>query len=94
LWASLQFGTAPFTITPDKVTVRCWSEECWGNTNAESEELPVTIENGNVFVHLKDGNYIYEVIAEWESGKRSVSGTVCYSFCTAKPSLEIQGTNP
>ena len=94
LWASLQFGTAPFTIIPDKVTVRCWSEECWGNTNAESEELPVTIENGNVFVHLKDGNYIYEVIAEWESGKRSVSGTVCYSFCTAKPNLEIQGTNP
>lgn len=87
LSASLQFGTAPFTITPDKVTVRCWPEECWGNTKAESEELSVTIENGNVFVQLKDGNYIYEVIAEW-NGERSVSGTVCYSFCTAKPSLE------
>lgn len=94
LGVTFQFGTAPNEITPDKVTVRCWPEECWGDTNAESEELPVTIENGYVFTQLKDGNYIYEVIAEWESGKRSVSGTVCYSFCTAKPSLEIQGTNP
>ena len=94
LGVTFQFGTAPNEITPDKVTVRCWPEECWGDTNAESEELPVTIENGYVFTQLKDGNYIYEVIAEWESGKRSVSGTVCYSFCTAKPSLEIEGTNP
>ena len=94
LGVTFQFGTAPNEITPDKVTVRCWPEECWGDTNAESEELPVTIENGYVFTQLKDGNYIYEVIAEWENGKRSVSGTVCYSFCTAKPSLDIQGTNP
>lgn len=83
----LQFGIAPNTITPDKVTVRCWSEECWGNTKADSEELPVTIENGNVFVRLKDGNFIYEVIAEW-NGERSVSGSVCYSFYTAKPTME------
>lgn len=88
LGARLQFGVAPNEIVPDKVTVRCWSEECWGNTKAESEELPVTIENGNVFVQLKDGNYIYEVIAEWENGKRSYSGNVCYSFYTLKPSLD------
>lgn len=94
LGVTFQFGTAPNEITPDKVTVRCWPEECWGNAKAESEELPVTIENGNVFVQLKDGNYIYEVIAEWENGKRSFSGSVCYSFCTIKPNLEITNTTP
>ena len=94
LSAILHFGTTPNVITPDKVTVRCWPEDCWGKTKAKSEELPVTIENGNVFVQLKDGNYIYEVIAEWENGKRSFSGSVCYSFCTIKPSLEITNTTP
>ena len=38
LGVTLQFGTAPNETTPDKVTVRCWPEECWGNTNAESED--------------------------------------------------------
>ena len=88
LGASLQFGTAPNEITPDKITVRCWPEEYWGNAKAESAELPVTIENGNVFVQLKDSNYIYEVIAEWENGKRSFSGSVHYSFYTTKPAMK------
>lgn len=91
--ARLQFGIAPNEITPDKVMIRCWSEECWGNAKAESEELPVTIENGNVFMQLKDGNYIYEVIAEWENGKRSFSGSVCYSFYTVKPTMETPGND-
>ena len=87
LGASLQFGVEPYIICPDKVTVCCWQEKCWGDTKAESEEVSVHMENGNVFIQLKEGNYIYEVIAEWTE-PRSVSGSVCYSFCTEKPSME------
>jgi hypothetical protein len=85
--ARLQFGVAPNEIIPDNVIVRYWSEDCWGNTKAESEELPVTLENGNVFIQLKDGNYIYEVIAEWTE-ERSYSGSVCYNFYTSKARME------
>lgn len=77
---------------PDEVTVRCWSEECWGQTgdyNNTSEEIPVKIlmidSDGEtepiITTELKDGNYIYEVTAEWNSYDK-FSGTAHYSFYT------------
>lgn len=77
---------------PDEVTVRCWGEECWGQTgdyNNTSEEIPVKIlmidSDGEtepiITTELKDGNYIYEVTAEWNSYDK-FSGTAHYSFYT------------
>lgn len=84
--ADLRWDTAP-----DEVSVRCWSENDWENPDAESEEIQVrqlridsNIEMAPViFVELKDGNYIYEVIAEWNSSEEC-SGTARYSFYTVK----------
>lgn len=84
LCATLQFGAAPNNVIPDEIFVRCWPEEDWGNSVAESENISVNFDNGYIFFHLKDGNYIYEVVATWNSSDKH-SGTVSYSFCTAKP---------
>lgn len=84
LGARLQFGVAPNEVMPDEIFVRCWSEDDWENAGAESEDIAVTIDNGNIFIQLKDGNYIYEVVATWNSSDKH-RGTVSYSFCTAKP---------
>ncbi|MBR6514067.1 MAG: hypothetical protein IKT46_04445 [Clostridia bacterium] len=83
--AILQFGKAPNIFTPDNVTVRCWSAELWGNTDAQSEDIPVRYTNGNIFIELKYGDYVYEVIGEWK-GSKSVEGSVCYSFYVLAPS--------
>ena len=80
---------------PDKVTVRCWSEACWGQYDAKSEELTVRtlmvdsdIETAPIIsVELKDGSYVYEVIAEWNRAE-TYHGKACYSFYTVKSSLE------
>lgn len=77
------------TMSPDEVYVRCWDESCWGNANAKSEDVAVKIVNGNFFFELKDGNYIYEVIAVFNSAKK-YSGNAQYSFCTNKPDMKIQ----
>lgn len=92
LKADLQWNTIP-----DKVLVRCWNEEYWGQSTAESEEIPVrilmidsNIETAPIVsIALKDGNYIYEVVAEWNSAEK-YSGTAHYSFYTIKPTMELQ----
>ncbi len=89
LKAYLQWNTIP-----DKVSVHCWNEEYWGQSTAEYEEIPVSIlmTDSNIetapiiSVELKDGNYIYEVVAEWNSTEK-YNGTAYYSFYTAKPNL-------
>lgn len=73
-----------FDDEPDAVHVRCWSEELWSGYDAdnESEELTVSLDDAGGFrFDLKDGNYIYEVVAEWNDS-RAYSGTANYSFCT------------
>ena len=91
LSAAMQWDT-----TPDKVTVRCWGEAYWGQYDAESEELTVRtlmVDSNTetapiISVELKDGSYVYEVIAEW-SGAETYHGKACYSFYTVKPDLTI-----
>lgn len=83
--ANLQFGKATNILTPDNVTVRCWPTKEWGNTDAKSEDIPVRYVNGNIYIELKDGDYVYEVIGEWK-GSKSVEGSVCYSFYVLAPS--------
>ena len=80
---------------PDEVTVRCWDEACWGQYDAESEELTVrtlmvdsNMETAPIIsVELKDGNYVYEVIAEWNSAE-TYHGKARYSFYTVKSDMK------
>lgn len=86
-----------WNIVPDTVLVRCWNEKCWGQTTAESEEIAVSslmidsdIQTApSISFELKDGNYIYEVVAKWNSDEK-YGGTAYYSFYTAKPTMELQ----
>ena len=84
-------------VTPDKVSVRCWSEDCWGqygdydDTTEEIEVQKIDIEiahgsnetqrTADYTIRLKDENYIYEVVAEWNSSDKYF-GTAYYSFYT------------
>lgn len=77
-------------VAPDWIVVRYWSEDSWGEINSESEMIPVNatiieynIENKPLFpIVLKEGNYIYEVIADWNNYE-NFSGKAHYSFYTA-----------
>lgn len=85
---------------PDLVTVRVWSEECWGQYDAPGEDISAEAmvtdfqynDDGtsavDYMISLKDGNYIYEVIAEWNYPK-NYGGVAHYSFYTIKPELKI-----
>lgn len=83
--------TMQWDAAPDKTSVRCWNEKDWGQPDAESEELQVCtlLVDSNVetapitSVELKDGNYVYEVIAEWNSHEE-YNGIARYSFYTVK----------
>ena len=80
-----------FNVIPDEVIVHCWSEEYWGQSDAEREEIPVKIlmidSNTEIApiitIELKDGNYIYEVCGKWDSSDK-YNGTALYSFYTVK----------
>ena len=83
LEASLQWDVAP-----DQVSVHCWSEESWDQIDEESEEIPLntqTTDADSSSIALKDGNYIYEIVAEW-NGNEKYSGMASYSFYTIKAS--------
>ena len=79
-----------FDVYPDELHVCCWSDDCWGNTDAASESVTMaggcarTVPDGCCImldsVQLKQGTYIYEVTAAWSSNEQYY-GTACYSFC-------------
>ncbi len=81
-------------VAPDWVVVRYWSEESWGEIVAESEMVPVLMMDSDTDIgaissmELQDGNYIYEVIADWNSYDK-FSGKAHYSFYTEKIDLKI-----
>lgn len=64
-----------FESIPDEITICCWEERQWGNTNAESEPVATS----NFTMELKEGGYIYEVVAGWDSSDK-YNGTARYSF--------------
>lgn len=68
-------ATLRFEEDPDSISVHCWDAKNWGNTLAESEAVA---EKGNE-ISLKQGAYVYEVIAKWDSNE-DYGGTVYYSF--------------
>ena len=80
---TLQFGLAP-----DSITVNCWQTAYFGDSSAASENIPVAGSN----FKLKDGDYVYEVIATWDNSKHGFGGTAHYSFYTVKHISENEPT--
>lgn len=83
-------ATLQFAVTPDVVSVYCWDESCWGKYNMDGD--PVTVETVaaefegdtsalNHFIVLRDGEHIYEVVAEWNR-PGAFYGTAYYGFYT------------
>ncbi len=65
-----------FAEEPDRiVSIRCWSDDNWSDSTAESEDITVM---GNE-IELKIGGYIYEVTAKWNN-ENGYGGTAYYSF--------------
>lgn len=69
-----------FEVQPQELTVRCWSDAYWGQVNAKEESVTI---NGNM-MELKDGGYIYEVVATWTGENLAAEGTVYYGFYVVK----------
>ena len=69
-----------FDVQPQEVSVRCWSDEYWGKVDAEEENVTL-IENT---LKVKDGGYIYEVVARWTGENLAAEGTVYYGFYIVK----------
>ncbi len=80
---TLQFG-----IAPDSITVNSWPTYYFGDTSATGEKISVT---GSSF-KMKDGDYVYEVVATWDSNKHDFGGTAYYSFYTVKHVSENEPT--
>jgi len=62
-----------FEEAPDSVEVRCWPDTAW-NTNAE----PESVNCYDTAFDLKQGGYIYEIIAMWNESEVAHFGSVSY----------------
>lgn len=62
-----------FEDDPDSVEIHCWPDTAW-NTNAEPESVNCY---GNAF-DLKQGGYVYEIIAKWNERETAHFGSVSY----------------
>ena len=69
-----------FAVQPQKFTIRCWSDEYWGQVDAKEESVTMS---GNT-LKLKDGGYIYEVVAKWTGENLTAEGTAHYGFYIVK----------
>lgn len=69
-----------FGVQPQEISVRCWSDARWGDVTAEAEDVNLK-ENT---LELKDGGYIYEIVAKWTGENLAAEGTVHYGFYVIK----------
>ena len=68
-----------FDVEPDSVSsVECWSDEHWGNTDAESETIGLHVINDTLNVPLNPGGWVYVVKADWE--RTDYNGDCRYVF--------------
>ena len=74
------------SVPPDELHILCYEEETWGKAEAQVKEIELNEVEGNLFFRLKEGNYVYEVRAQWKNGE-NISGTVVYTFRTAKSDM-------
>lgn len=65
-----------FDVTPQDITIRCWSGVHWDDLDASGEVAEL---DGNT-LKLKNGAYIYEVCASWTGENLAASGTAHYCF--------------
>ena len=79
--ATLWFISSGNETPPDKLSVLCWSEEESEKCPVGEEDIAVSREDGKIAIKLKDGDYIYEVTAVWNSFSQ-YGGTVRYHFRT------------
>lgn len=87
-----------FDVLPDKLTVRCWSTDCWGDSGAEADPVFVTaagneiaLDGGSLGAYcipLVAKNCVYEVTAAWSTAD-GCGGSVSYSFYTRWADAEI-----
>ena len=68
--------TLHFDVPPQELTIRCWSDDHWGQMNAKSK----TVSLDGWDLELKKGGYIYEVIATWTGENLAAEGTAYYGF--------------
>ena len=68
--------TLSFDVDPQDITVQCWRDVHFGNTDARGERIPLDGNN----LELKPGAYIYEICANWTGENLAAAGTVHYSF--------------
>ena len=69
-----------FDVEPQKITICCWSDAYWGKVDAEEENATLSRNK----LELKDGGYIYEVVAKWTGENLAAEGTVHYGFYVIK----------
>ena len=69
-----------FDVQPQEISVRCWSDAYWGKVDAKEENAAL---NRNK-LELKDGGYIYEVVAKWTGENLAAEGAVYYGFYVIK----------
>ncbi len=92
LTARIQFnavGVEPiYILRPDEVYVTCWKISDDGRyTVAEEEKIETREVNGNTYFTLKEGDYVYNVVAAWKQD-RPYSGTVNYAFSTKQNEMK------
>lgn len=74
---TLDFGDC----APDSVILRCWNEQCWGDTEAKPEKLfAERQDNGAYTVELIPSIGVFAVDASWDA--EDYKGTATYTFCT------------
>ena len=69
-----------FDVQPQEVSIRCWGDANWGKVNAKEENASLSSNK----LELKDGGYIYEVVAKWTGENLAAEGTVYYGFYVIK----------
>ena len=69
-----------FDVPPQEISVRCWSDAYWGKVDAKEEDANL----GGNKLELKDGGYIYEIVAKWTDDNLAAEGTVHYAFYIVK----------
>lgn len=87
---TVPFVELQFEVSPQSISVRCWDDTCWGNTQAVPEDAVVS---GNM-LELKGHGYIYEVIATWTGENLAAHGTVHYVFYIVKHNVQYAHDNP
>lgn len=54
-----------FEAQPDSVTLTCWPDTVWQDSNAQEEDV---ISHEGTSFYAKPGGYVYEITASWNQG--------------------------